>query len=169
MKVKSPCHDNVQIYSPRGDIMPKRPKTKCSICGKDFDVLPNLAENAENAETTKKSQTLTEKEIQTPFSHHPSKTDLPKLPKLPRQRSRTPSKNREKIVEDQKLSNFIRSISGELIIALNYAINSIKNKPEVKEKKLGATRYDYFKNWSEYRAFFKKLDDELKRELKIIK
>ena len=152
--------------------MPKRPKTKCSICGKDFDVLPNLAENAENtkaAEIINKSKTLTEKEAQPPLSHQPSKTDLPKMPKSPKQRSKTSTKNQEKIAEDQRFSNFIRSISGELVIAMNYAINAIKNKPEVKEKRLGATRYDYFKNWSEYRVFFKKLDEELKKELKIIK
>jgi len=152
--------------------MPKRPKTKCSICGKDFDVLPNLAEIAENikaAEITNKSKTLTKKEAQTSFSRQPSKTDLPKTPKLPKQGSKTSAKNQEKIAEDQRFSNFIRSISGELVIAMNYAINAIKNKPEVKEKRLGATRYDYFKNWSEYRVFFKKLDEELKKELKIIK
>lgn len=166
LKVKSPCHDNIQIYSPRGGKMPKRPKTKCSICGKDFDVLPNIAENAEVAETTNKNKTLIKKEVQAPFSHRPLKTDMPKPPK---QRSRTTTKNQEKIAEDQKLSNFIRSVSGELVIVMNYAINAIKNKPEVKEKRLGATRYDYFKNWSEYRLFFKRLDEELKKELKIIK
>ena len=145
--------------------MPKRPKTKCTICGKDFDVLPNIAENAE---TTNKTKKPVRKGAQAPTPQNPSKTEMPKIPKMPKSPKQR-SKNQEKIVEDQKLSNFIRSISGELIIAMNYAINAIKNKPEVKEKRLGATRYDYFKNWSEYRVFFKKLNEELKRELKIIK
>jgi len=71
--------------------------------------------------------------------------------------------------KDQEFFQYIRTISGDLVIALNYAINTIKNKPEVKAKKNGATRYDYFKNWNQYRDFFKRLDREMKIKIGIIK
>ena len=36
----------------------------------------------------------------------------------------------------------------DLIFALNYAINSIKNKKDVVEKKETSTRYEHFKRWT---------------------
>lgn len=37
---------------------------------------------------------------------------------------------------------------GELVYALISAINSIKNKPDVKEKKEFSARYEHFKRWN---------------------
>lgn len=79
-----------------------------------------------------------------------------------------PQKNINSINQDQEFYHYIRTISGDLVIALNYAINTIKNKPEVKAKKNGATRYDYYQNWTQYRDFFKRLEREKKIEMGII-
>ena len=43
----------------------------------------------------------------------------------------------------------------DLIISLNYAINSIKNKKDVVEKKENSTRYEFFKRWSKIRESIK--------------
>jgi len=78
-------------------------------------------------------------------------------------------KYQKQLTKDQKLANFIRTISGPLVIAMNYAINSIKNKPEVVEEKQDATRYNYFKNWTQYREVFRNLEEEAKKEMNISK
>lgn len=43
----------------------------------------------------------------------------------------------------------------DLIISLNYAINSIKNKKDVVEKKENSTRYEFFQRWSKIREHIK--------------
>lgn len=48
----------------------------------------------------------------------------------------------------------------DLIFALNYAINSIKNKKDVVEKKETSTRYEHFKRWTK---ILEKIKDKLER------
>ena len=43
-----------------------------------------------------------------------------------------------------------------LLIALNYAINAIKNKRDVVEKRENSTRYEYYQRWFELREKIKK-------------
>lgn len=47
-----------------------------------------------------------------------------------------------------------------LIIALNYAINTIKNKKQVKEKDVNSTWFQYYKEWSRIRKYFQALEEE---------
>jgi len=52
-----------------------------------------------------------------------------------------------------------RKECGDLVYALNYAINSIKNKKDVIEKKITSTRYEHHQRWTEIRRKIKeKLD-----------
>lgn len=44
----------------------------------------------------------------------------------------------------------------DLIIALNYAINAIKNKKDVVEKRENSTRYEHFRRWTKIRSAFRK-------------
>ena len=50
----------------------------------------------------------------------------------------------------------------DLIIALNYAINAIKNKDDVKKCLLDSTRYEYFLRWTKIREKFKKIKENKK-------
>lgn len=45
-----------------------------------------------------------------------------------------------------------------LIIALNYAINTIKNKKPVVDKDVNSTWYQYFSEWSRIRKYFQELE-----------
>ena len=54
---------------------------------------------------------------------------------------------------EKKLFNYIKENRNTFIVLCNYAINTIKNKAEVLAKKPGATRYDYFLNWTSFRNF----------------
>ena len=45
----------------------------------------------------------------------------------------------------------------DIITAFNYAINTIRNKKEVKEQKVGTTYYNYFKRWTSLRDYFLRL------------
>jgi len=55
---------------------------------------------------------------------------------------------------------FLKEAEAEsLIIALNYAINSIKNKKDVKEKRINSTRYIHFQRWT-------KIQNKLKEKTK---
>ena len=47
-----------------------------------------------------------------------------------------------------------------LIIALNYAINTIKNKEEVIEQKQDSTWYAHYKSWVSIRKYFQTLEEE---------
>lgn len=49
---------------------------------------------------------------------------------------------------------------GDLIIALSWAINTIKNKPEVKKKVKFSTYFQYYTRWSRYRNYFQALEEE---------
>lgn len=46
--------------------------------------------------------------------------------------------------------------TSSLIIALNYAINTIKNKKEVKNKDIVSTYYQYYLQWNKLREYFMK-------------
>jgi len=47
-----------------------------------------------------------------------------------------------------------------LIIALNYAINTIKNKKPVKDKDVNSTWYQYYTEWSRIRRYFQSLEED---------
>ena len=47
-----------------------------------------------------------------------------------------------------------------LIIALTYAINTVKNKKQVKAKDVNSTWYQHYRSWSMIREYFQKLEDE---------
>ena len=47
----------------------------------------------------------------------------------------------------------------DLVIALNYAINTIKNKVDVREKKESSTYFTYFQRWNKIQ---KKLKEKIK-------
>ena len=47
-----------------------------------------------------------------------------------------------------------------LIVMCNYAINTIKNKDEVKDKKVGSTWYTFHQSWTKWREYFQTLEDE---------
>ena len=49
---------------------------------------------------------------------------------------------------------------GDLIEALSWAINSIKNKPEVKEKREWSSYYRKHERWCRHRDYFQKLEEE---------
>ena len=49
---------------------------------------------------------------------------------------------------------------GSLVIALNYAINTIKNKKEVLEEKIDSTWYQHYKSWTRMREYFQKLEED---------
>lgn len=49
---------------------------------------------------------------------------------------------------------------GDLIIALSWAINTIKNKPEVKRKVKYSTYFQYHTRWSRYRDYFQSLEED---------
>lgn len=149
-----------QTYTMRSQKIPNRPKTQCQNCEKWIYIDRSLL--VKDDQTKNDQRPNDQKHI----NQTTKSIEKPNKPKIKQSSSLT--KN-DQMTNDEKLYIYLRAISGDLVIAMNYAINAIKNKPEVKEKRAGATRYDYFKSWSEYRAFFKKLDDELKRELKIIK
>ena len=55
-----------------------------------------------------------------------------------------------------KMNGMVQS----LIIALNYAINTIKNKEEVIAKKEDSTWYAHYKSWTSIREYFQRLEDE---------
>jgi len=55
-----------------------------------------------------------------------------------------------------KINGMVQS----LIIALNYAINTIKNKEEVIAKKEDSTWYAHYKSWTRIREYFVKLEEE---------
>jgi len=55
-----------------------------------------------------------------------------------------------------KMNGMVQS----LIIALNYAINTIKNKEEVMAKKEDSTWYAHYKSWTRIREYFVKLEEE---------
>lgn len=48
----------------------------------------------------------------------------------------------------------------DLIEALSWAINSIKNKPEVKEKREWSSYYRKHERWSRHRDYFQSLEEE---------
>ena len=52
-----------------------------------------------------------------------------------------------------RLFNFNGSLESLLIMS-NYAINTIKNKKQVKEKDLNSTWYQHYLSWSKWRATF---------------
>lgn len=54
----------------------------------------------------------------------------------------------------QKPQFYLNGDLKSLIIALNYAINTIKNKKEVREKKIDSTWYFYWKEWTRIRKSF---------------
>ena len=45
-----------------------------------------------------------------------------------------------------------------LIIALNYAINTIKNKKPVVDKDVNSTWYIYWRDWTRIRTYFQELE-----------
>lgn len=47
-----------------------------------------------------------------------------------------------------------------LIIALNYAINTIKNKKSVKECDINSTWYIYWREWTRIRKYFQSLESD---------
>ena len=47
-----------------------------------------------------------------------------------------------------------------LIIALNYAINTIKNKKPVVDKDVNSTWYIYWRDWTRIRTYFQSLEGE---------
>ena len=47
-----------------------------------------------------------------------------------------------------------------LIIALNYAINTIKNKKPVKDRDVNSTWYQYYTEWSRIRKYFQSLEED---------
>ena len=149
-----------QIYTMRSKKIPNRPKTQCSSCEKWIYIDRSLLTKDDQNKNDQRPND------QKHINQTTKSVEKPNEPKIKQSSSLT--KN-DQMTNDEKLYIYLRAISGDLVIALNYAINTIKNKPEVKEKRLGATRYDYFKNWNQYREFFKKLDEELKKEIKIIK
>jgi len=69
-----------------------------------------------------------------------------------------PKKRTEGDRKGQKTTKNLRFFNRDksllsLIIMANYAINTIKNKQDVKNKK--GTYYDYYVSWSEWREFFR--------------
>ena len=55
-----------------------------------------------------------------------------------------------------KMNGMVQS----LIIALNYAINTIKNKEDVVAERVDSTRYAHYKSWIRIREYFQKLEAE---------
>ena len=82
--------------------------------------------------------------------------------------SNSNSSQRRKITLEDKIIEFLKENRKNWIIAMNYAINTIKNKKEVKEKKESSTWYKYFKDWTEDREFLKELDKYFGKETTII-
>ena len=48
----------------------------------------------------------------------------------------------------------------DLIEVLTWCINTIKNKPEVKEKREWSSYYRKYEKWSRYRDYFQSLEEE---------
>lgn len=172
IEIKCKKCNRTQKYHPRSNKIPKRPKTQCQNekCGAwiyfDESLLVKDDQRPKNKNDQKKDQKDLSKPKQELITTQKQKIQSQSdLTKTVDQRP----KDIDQMTKDQKLSDFIRSISGDLIIAMNYAINAIKNKPEVVAKKQDATRYNYFINWSQYREFFRELDNEIKKEMGIIK
>lgn len=67
-------------------------------------------------------------------------------------------KDKPKVSHKSTKNIVVKSDQDLIIIALNYAINTIRNKSEVKEKK--GTYYHYFTRWTEiYNKLTKKGED----------
>ena len=161
-----------QTYTMRSKKIPNRPKTQCTSCEKWIYIDKSLLVKNDQRPKDKKQVDQKEEMLKVIDQGETAKGDQETKKKASIRLTKTDDqkpKDNDQMTKDEKLYIYLRAISGDLVIALNYAINAIKNKPEVKEKRLGATRYDYFKNWSQYRVFFKELDEELKKEIKIIK
>ena len=47
-----------------------------------------------------------------------------------------------------------------LIIALTYAINTVKNKKQVKAKDEDSTWYQHYRSWTRIRKYFQSLEEE---------
>jgi len=47
-----------------------------------------------------------------------------------------------------------------LIIALTYAINTVKNKKQVKAKDANSTWYQHYRSWTRIRSYFQSLEED---------
>ena len=71
-------------------------------------------------------------------------------------------KNREILPRTTKKLPILKTNGSvqSLIIALNYAINTIKNKDSVKDKDIDSTWYQHFKSWTGWRSYLQALEGE---------
>ena len=87
--------------------------------------------------------------------------DKNKVPKV------TPAKLERKKIQDKKdaapqLSKLKMAVKqtdiniSSLITALNYAVNTIKNKKAVKDKEITSTYYQYYLEWNKLREYLMK-------------
>ena len=81
--------------------------------------------------------------------------------KKPEKREIIPERNYQ---TQPKTTNKLPSIklNGSLasaIVMCNYAINTIKNKEEVKKKQVNSTWYTYYLSWTKWRQYFQSLED----------
>lgn len=157
-----------QKYHPRSNTIPKRPKTQCQNekCGAWIYFDGSLLVKDDQKET-KNDQKREQKKPSKP-KQNPTKTQKPKKQsqlELTKKADQRPNQ----LTKDLKLAEFIRNISGELIIAMTHAINSIKNKSDVVAKNQNSSRYHHFKNWIDYQKYFERLHEEIKNKMDIKK
>jgi len=67
-----------------------------------------------------------------------------------------PPQTTTKKLPDIRLNGSLAS----LIVMCNYAINTIKNKEEVKKEKVGSTWFTHYQSWTKWRQYFQTLEDE---------
>ena len=138
--VQCPDCGNTQPFN--GTLKP-RAHTRCSDCKKDFYVMSNLMPTDYN-DNADKQLGLFETDNSTDSEGNVYIGDADKMPTL------------EKDITSMKQYGTITS----LIIALNYAINTIKNKSEVLARKEDSTWYAHYKSWTRLREYFQSLEDE---------
>ena len=136
------CPDCGSIQ-PFNGTMKTRAHTRCSACKKDFYVVSNLVPTDYN-DNADKQINLFETDNYSDSEGNIYIGDADEMPTL------------EKDLISMKQYGTITS----LIIALNYAINTIKNKEEVIAKKEDSTWYAHYKSWTSIREYFIKLEDE---------
>ena len=138
--VQCPDCENTQPFN--GTLKP-RAHTRCSACKKDFYVMNNLMPTDHN-DNADKQINLFETDNYSDSEGNIYIGDADEMPTL------------EKDLISMKQYGTITS----LIIALNYAINTIKNKEEVIAKKEDSTWYAHYKSWTRIREYFQRLEEE---------
>ena len=135
--VQCPDCGNTQPFN--GTLKP-RAHTRCSDCKKDFYVMSNLmpTDYHDNAD---KQLDLFETDNSTDREGNVYIGDADVMPTF---------------TNSMKQYGTITS----LIIALNYAINTIKNKSEVLARKEDSTWYAHYKSWTRLREYFQMLEEE---------